>query len=555
MKKMITCILFAIMVIMGANTIKTNAKTYEELIELGQNETPVESGRWVNLGEYDYYVPTGYKPEDVLTSSNGTDVGVFHFQFGIDNGIFLSGGELNENQTIINYKSSDSSELKVYDDGAWVSTIGMTARFFESSEPGLFSWENGPSRQAYFGLRRLATNLKPIIGKQFLEYKTTVSKVVTLEELYALTTVHDDLDGIIPNENIVIVNNDYEANRQVVGRHSIRISVTDSDGLTTTSSFIIVVEDDVKPIIIGPVMYDVSVKNQLNLTQFITENLTVHDNVDSNLAITVLNTEYNASNYQIPGKYNVTFVASDESGNSTEHMVTLNVKDDKGPTLVTPKSIIKDVNAILTADQTISFIRATDESPGEIKIEIIRDEYTGKGDKIGEYIIEYKATDALGNTTISSTTIKVMDLGYNVFIVKKMQIHMNKGTLLTKEDVSKIMVRSGITTVDSPTSMKFSDGYDVYSQNYENEGVYVVHVESTSQSGINTTHLIELHLNDAKNSGDVQLEPERISVFQMVINFFNVFISFIVLIFTKLWDFIVIIFNAIKSIFEPRFYK
>lgn len=253
---------------------------------------------------------------------------------------------------------------------------------------------------------RVVDATKPTISGT-TSYTSNMSSPISEEAIRAGLTVSDNIDSDL---TVKLVKDNYTGNEQVKGTHTIKYkaidsSTNESDIFTVT----ITVIDDVKPTISGTNKYSSSYKNTISV-ETIKNALTVSDNVDSNLEIELIEDNY-SSHSTIPGTYNLTFKATDTSGNVSDiYTVQVTVIDNIAPVFWITSDIINvDYAVNLTHSQLIEIILAQQGiTATAVSYQVVEDTYSMNQSTIGTYSVKYNVELSNGEIKNLSTTINVM---------------------------------------------------------------------------------------------------------------------------------------------------
>ena len=132
---------------------------------------------------------------------------------------------------------------------------------------------------------------------------------------------------------------------------------------------------------------------------------TAADLVDSVIDVTNCSIDFKEPyDFTKEGKFDIVVLVADSSGNTTESVIPCTVVDD-----VTPPEIAGVEPLTVSQGDTISYkknVTVTDDKDDNPKLEI--DTSSVNPDKRGTYKVTYTATDAAGNVSEKTTTIKIV---------------------------------------------------------------------------------------------------------------------------------------------------
>ncbi|MBE5920317.1 MAG: DUF5011 domain-containing protein [Pseudobutyrivibrio ruminis] len=132
---------------------------------------------------------------------------------------------------------------------------------------------------------------------------------------------------------------------------------------------------------------------------------TAADLVDSVIDVTNCSIDFKEPyNFTKEGKFDIVVLVADSSGNTTESVIPCTVVDD-----VTPPEIAGVEPLTVSQGDAISYkknVTVTDDKDDNPKLEV--DTSSVNPDKRGTYKVTYTATDAAGNVSEKTTTIKIV---------------------------------------------------------------------------------------------------------------------------------------------------
>lgn len=380
---------------------------------------------------------------------------------------------------------------------------------------------------AYFEL----PDKKPVLDGE-TAFVTNVDAPMSELEIRSHITAYDDVDGDVTHK-IILEEDNYTPNKFNVGEWTIKYSVSDSSGNIAYLTVHVLVRDVTNPVITGKSEYTQSMSTLLDISTLI-DNLSVTDNYDENLTITVDKDNY-TSNYNKPGTHTVIFKATDTSGNTGKFTVKINVIDDIKPVINGPTKIVKPQTEILTISDILKDVEAHDNYDGDItdKIKVIEDNYTGFGNIVGSYTITLEVEDNSGNKTQKVITIEVLDNIPPVFFVDNFFITVDQSVKLSRQDIIDLLIRTGQLTVTSQTTV--TTVLDEYTGNENVPGMYAMSLRATSTDGNEQEYSVVVSvLNSYEELEDpIELEPQ-ITFIDAIKNFFKWIWSLILRIWIKL---------------------
>lgn len=236
--------------------------------------------------------------------------------------------------------------------------------------------------------------LKPTFSPQSM-LVIPYPQTMTVSEVKANLHASDNYDGDLSNA-IVLEEDTYSANADVVGEYSMTFSVTDSSGNCETLEVLIRVSDEEAPIFSGTeeivIGYDETI-----LVSEILAGISVVDNYDTSLPIHTQTDTYTANRYVI-GEYEVVFEATDSSGNQSTKTVQIRVVDEIGPIVYFDSAIIQTYDdRTLALEDFLDLLVLSGEILGTeaIETEVLYDSYSTHSALPGTYHLKLRiSTDS-----------------------------------------------------------------------------------------------------------------------------------------------------------------
>jgi len=264
--------------------------------------------------------------------------------------------------------------------------------------------------------------------------------------------------------------------------------VSDSAGNYSTLEVQVFVKD-----VLSPVGTDasatVSYTNTYDISTYLTNSVPAlfvdNYDLDEDLTFVVHDDSYTA-NKTIPGTYEVEFKATDTSGNIGYAILTLTVVDDVNPVFSGPSTITKNTSETLTLSEITSQLSANDVIDGTLtsSIVVISDDFTGHGNIVGSYDIEYAVTDSAGNTAYHTVTINAVDNIPPVFFVADGYfISVEQSISLDLQDFIDILEATGQISVDGSGGVTVVSAYNEYFGNESTPGIYALTLTGASVAG------------------------------------------------------------------------
>lgn len=252
----------------------------------------------------------------------------------------------------------------------------------------------------------------PIIeGPETIE--TFISDPLKNEEILALYTASDNYDGNLTTQ-ITFAKNNYEsADKTRLGNYEIILSVKDSSRNVQYKKVQVTINDDIKPLISGPVEYVKDYNSPLTIADIMSR-LLVHDNIDGDLSsrLTIEEDNYSGNESKI-GKYNVIFSVTDDAGNKSNNFkVAIYVEDNEDPVFYINSIIISTHTFETLSEESIeNYLVQTSliNKHDNYDLEIIENNYQGNQRIPGTYKMVVKVRYSTGNEEDINLAIFVND--------------------------------------------------------------------------------------------------------------------------------------------------
>lgn len=262
---------------------------------------------------------------------------------------------------------------------------------------------------------------------------------LVLADITDLLTANDAEDGDI-TADITVSNDGYTSNEDVLGEYLITYAVTDSGSQTTQRIVTVINVDFLSPVI----SYDetaltVAKDDSITLSDL---QLVVIDNVDGDITNEVQITGWSAVDFTTIGAYDVQIDIVDESGNTSQAILTINVVDDVAPVITGPDAFIKHPDFIFNAQDLLDYYTAEDNIDGDItaNIEMLSNELIGNADDPGTYNVVLRIEDAAGNVTLKELTVQV-DASVPVYlVVDNTKIVIDSEVLFETQDFIDLLI-------------------------------------------------------------------------------------------------------------------
>lgn len=323
----------------------------------------------------------------------------------------------------------------------------------------------------------------PVLSGQ-TAFVTNYDDPISESQIRSYISAYDEVDGNITHL-IQLVSSTYNPLSTSVGQYEINYSVTDSSGNIATLKVLVLVKDVGAPVMsLGSWSQSISYTKTLDV-EALKNSITKTDNFDTpaNVTVSILSNSYNANKTKV-GSYPIVFEATDKSNNKSTKTYTVNVIDDVKPIASYSETVFKPATSKLTIEDIKNDITATDIIDGNVtaSLTVVRDEYTGFGNKVGSYQIEFRVSDSSGNTLNFVMTVKVVDNIPPVFMVTPGQfIRVEDIVTLTHQDFVDILTRTNQINFAPGTTFRML--LNEYENNENVPGIYAISMKFESPTG------------------------------------------------------------------------
>lgn len=236
-------------------------------------------------------------------------------------------------------------------------------------------------------------------------YNESYTKKKDVGTILASLSATDNYDTGL---TVKVKTDNYTPNYNKVGSYGILFYATDSSGNEGLYTVTVNVIDDVAPVFSGPTTFMKGQTETLTLAQIL-EDITVNDVVDKNVTFTVKSDNYTGNGAKV-GSYKIVLEATDESGNTATHTITITVRDDIPPVFYVDNFFINvDETLTLTRDDIINLLIASGQLIVEqqTQVNFMINEYEGNENIPGIYALVLETKAPSGNTNKISLAVKV----------------------------------------------------------------------------------------------------------------------------------------------------
>lgn len=252
----------------------------------------------------------------------------------------------------------------------------------------------------------------PVIeGPEIIE--TSISKPIKNNDLLSLYTASDNYDGNLSSQIAFTKNNYDTADKTRTGTYEVILSVKDTSKNVQYKTVQVVIKDDIKPLISGPVEYIKNYNNPLSLADIMSK-LLVNDNIDGDLSskLTIVEDNYSGNESKV-GTYTVILNVTDNAGNTSNNFkIMIYVEDNEDPVFYI-NSIIISTHAFesLTEENIENYLVQTSmiNRYDNYNLEIVEDDYKGNQRIPGTYKMVVRVKYSNGNEEDINLAIYVND--------------------------------------------------------------------------------------------------------------------------------------------------
>ncbi|TES30097.1 putative Ig domain-containing protein, partial [Staphylococcus epidermidis] len=283
--------------------------------------------------------------------------------------------------------------------------------------------ENGNSETTTFTIDVEDTTKPTVedIANQTQEVNTEITPITIESEDNSGQAVTNKVEGLPDGVTFDETTNTISGTPSKVGSYDIKVTTTDESGNSETTTFTIDVEDTTKPTVesvadqtqeVNTEITPITIESEDNSGQTVTNKV---DGLPNGVTFDETTNTISGKPSEV-GSYDITVTTTDESGNATETIFTIDVEDTTKPTVESIANQTQEVNTEITPIK----IEATDNSGQGVtnKVEGLPDGVTfdettntisGIPSEVGSYDIKVTTTDESGNSETTTFTIDVKD--------------------------------------------------------------------------------------------------------------------------------------------------
>ena len=218
---------------------------------------------------------------------------------------------------------------------------------------------------------------------------------------------------------------------------------------------------------------------------FIFDNVYVYDKCDGNITNNkkIISNEYDDKKLS-PGKFNITYSATNSNNLTTNVTLTILVIDDIFPVITGVSKVIVTKDETFSLEKIKDNLIATDNYDGDISnsIFIKYDDYTDNKKKLGTYSVIFGVSDSSGNLSTYPVEIEVKNSDTTPPIISGEDIIYTD--VNSSLDNSVILSKyTAIDNEDGDISKSIVIVRNEYEYNMTKRGTYVINLKVTDSSG------------------------------------------------------------------------
>jgi hypothetical protein len=306
-------------------------------------------------------------------------------------------------------------------------------------------------------------------------------------------TAYDEIDGDVSNR-LLIEQDTYSSNEQIVGMYPITLSVSDTSGNRTTYEFSIIVQDTVAPTIEGPDEVFVDYDDLPQIRSLVRDNFFWGDDYDDRLSPYFIIDDYTMNVTSI-GRYDVTFSITDSSNNSTQKSFQVVVEDVSAPLFKGNTQLTSYCSNPLSTSSILDQLLIQDNynDIDALDVDVLSNTFDGNEDVVGTHEIQLSIKDESLNETQVTLTVDVID-DVNPVFDGPTTLDVSYTEPLTLDTIKALYFVSDNADVLSNSDIVILS--DSYTSNESTIGTYTVDLKVEDSSGNLTTKQLVISVID-----------------------------------------------------------
>ncbi|MCC3726584.1 putative Ig domain-containing protein, partial [Staphylococcus epidermidis] len=279
--------------------------------------------------------------------------------------------------------------------------------------------ENGNSETTTFTIDVEDTTKPTVedIANQTQEVNTEITPITIESEDNSGQAVTNKVEGLPDGVTFDETTNTISGTPSKVGSYDIKVTTTDESGNSETTTFTIDVEDTTKPTVesvadqtqeVNTEITPITIESEDNSGQTVTNKV---DGLPNGVTFDETTNTISGKPSEV-GSYDITVTTTDESGNATETIFTIDVEDTTKPTVESIANQTQEVNteiepikieAIDNSGQAVT--NKVDGLPDGVTFDETTNTISGIPSEVGSYDIKVTTTDESGNSETTTFTI------------------------------------------------------------------------------------------------------------------------------------------------------
>ena len=282
--------------------------------------------------------------------------------------------------------------------------------------------------------------LPEIMGPSVLNL--SVSSLSSIEA--AINDNFTAVDGHDGQLNIVVIDDNYTLNKNILGSYDVSIEATDASLNTITKDITITVNDVDKPVLESSNIVNVFLSTPITLNA-IYNNLVITDNYDDSEDLVIVSiTDNYTDNKDVIGNYQVDFSVSDSSGNINNLTIYINVIDNVVPVITGPETLVFSYTEEYVLNDFTNLLTVWDDydTLTNADLTITENTFTNRTEEVGHFSITYSLMDSSGNIVSHKIELTIIDDQAPVIYIDNYLITVSNNASFKKEDALRMLINN-----------------------------------------------------------------------------------------------------------------